>query len=170
MTRLNYSFVPLPCAVVDEILPRLKDTELRILLVVLRQTLGQRDRQGRVKTRDWLTHQQLCRRTGRASEAVSAAVDSLIRSGLITITNEKRDELISPSERRRVRTRLFFQGGPVIRNLMPTSTAKAKITTEDKISFSSPFRKTEVTVSLSEEAKRRIERSRKQIQERLKRL
>ena len=39
----------------------------------------------RRKERDWLTQSQLMRRTGRASGAVSRAVDALVRGGLIDV-------------------------------------------------------------------------------------
>jgi hypothetical protein len=55
------------CRMVDDLLPGSKDTELRLLLVVLRQTLL------RNKRFDWLASRQLKERTGRAGEAVSAA-------------------------------------------------------------------------------------------------
>lgn len=67
--------VPVPNYVFDELLPGLGDTELRLLLVVLRGTLGYREPDGaggwRPKQRDWISHGQLLRRTGRGSEAIS---------------------------------------------------------------------------------------------------
>ena len=110
------SWHPVPVRLVDTVMPRLKDTELRVLLVVLRQTWGWRTdrtsvykdeagtqannsdqltsrqtskhqftRHQPTKRRDWLSHSQLCRRTGRGSDAVSAAVASLTASGLIIV-------------------------------------------------------------------------------------
>ena len=75
---MSASEVSIPSAILDRWMPKLKDTELRVLLLVARQTIG---RSG--KEVDWLAHSQLRKRTGRASEAVSAAVDSLIQKGLL---------------------------------------------------------------------------------------
>lgn len=72
-----------PNCLLDELLPDLRDTELRVLLVVCRQTVGRADRDGRRRRSDWISQRQLMRRTGRASAAVSRAVDSLVRKGLL---------------------------------------------------------------------------------------
>lgn len=56
---------PVPVALIDRVMPTLRDTELRVLLVVVRQTLGWqvgKDPYLR-KERDWLTQSQLMRRT-----------------------------------------------------------------------------------------------------------
>ena len=111
------SWYPVPVRLVDEVMPRLKDTELRILLVVLRQTAGWRsDRtetgsNRHTKRRDWLSHSQLCRRTGRGSGAVSAAIASLTVSGLIVVEDAAGMALATPEERQRCLGRLYFRPG-----------------------------------------------------------
>jgi len=102
------SAVILLCRVVDHLLPDLKDTELRLLLVVLRQTLL------RGKHFDWLASRQLKERTGRASEAVSAAVDALVNRGLLEVRNGGGRLLTTTHERRREHGRLYFGLGPVL--------------------------------------------------------
>ena len=138
---------PVPVRLVDDVMPHLKDTELRVLLVVLRQTWGWRvdrtsaskagagtqrrtsgqptSKQGgkhefskhqftkhqATKRRDWLSHRQLCRRTGRGSDAVSAAVASLTASGLIIVEDAGGKPLRTPDERRRCLGRLYFRPG-----------------------------------------------------------
>jgi len=114
-------------------MPRLRDTELRVLLVVLRQTWGWKadgwrshggesgntdtgNRQATndkkpTKRRDWLSHRQLCRRTGRGSEAVSGAVASLTASGLIIVEDASGRPLRTPEERRRCLGRLYYRPG-----------------------------------------------------------
>ena len=136
------SWHPVPVRLVDTVMPRLKDTELRVLLVVLRQTWGWRmdrtsvhkdgagtqgctseqptskkagkhqlNKHQPTKRRDWLSHSQLCRRTGRGSEAVSAAVASLTASGLIIVEDASGKPLATPEERRRCLSRLYFRPG-----------------------------------------------------------
>lgn len=98
--------VPIPLWIIDQVLPTLRDTELRVLMIVLRQTAN--------KERDWLSSRQLHQRTGRSSAAVSGAIDTLVRRGLITVTAQSGSILDMPSERRRCRHRLWFQRGPAI--------------------------------------------------------
>ncbi len=123
---------PVPVRLVDAVMPHLRDTELRVMLVVLRQTWGWKkdrtnidktdaDKQARThkqlthkqptKRRDWLSHRQLCRRTGRGSDAVSAAVASLTASGLIIVEDASGKPLMTPEERRRCLGRLYFRSG-----------------------------------------------------------
>lgn len=62
-------------------MPTLRDTELRVLLVVLRSTVGW-NREGVAVS---LTYRTLVRRTGRQSEAIAAALRSLEAKGLVHI-------------------------------------------------------------------------------------
>jgi hypothetical protein len=98
-------------------MPQLKDTELRVLLVVLRQTWGWKaDRSGvdgSHKRRDWLSHRQLCRRTGRGSDAVSGAVASLTAAGHIVVEDASANPLPTPEARRRHLGRLYFRPGEI---------------------------------------------------------
>lgn len=113
--RSGASWHPLPVRLVDEVMPTLKDTELRVLLVILRATWGWRanriDGDGKHKRRDWLSHSQLRRRTGRGSDAVSGAVASLTAAGLIVVEDAGGSPLATPEERRRILGRLYFRLG-----------------------------------------------------------
>lgn len=69
----------LPNILVDKLLPDLKDTELRILLVLIRSTIGwQSNRRAIV-----LSYRTLQAKTGRRSEAIANALHGLERRGLI---------------------------------------------------------------------------------------
>lgn len=102
---------PVPTALIDRAMPILRDTELRVLLVVVRQTLGWQVGKDpyRRKERDWLTQSQLMRRTGRASGAVARAVDALIRYGLIDVLDQAENRLTTAAERRRCLGRLYYR-------------------------------------------------------------
>lgn len=154
MSRISYRFVPLPLFVVDEIMPGLRDTEWRILVVVLRQTLTN----GSDKAA-WLSHSELCARTGRASEAVSGAIDALVRARLLEVVNEWGVLRGSGSERRRERGRLYYRIG--IR-LSASIYRKPKIIEDKYINIYSHFRKSE----LSSEQRDRIEEAKRKINER----
>lgn len=102
---------PVPTALIDKVMPKLRDTELRVLLVVVRQTLGWQVGKDPLlrKERDWLTQSQLMRRTGRASGAVAHAVDALVRLDLIDVLDVKGRPLHTPAERRRHLGRLYYR-------------------------------------------------------------
>ncbi len=102
---------PVPVALIDRVMPTLRDTELRVLLVVVRQTLGWQVGKDPLvrKERDWLTQSQLMRRTGRASGAVARAVDGLVRRGLIDVLDGAERLLMTPAERRRCLGRLYYR-------------------------------------------------------------
>ena len=112
----------MPNDLLDRVMPALRDTELRVLLVVVRQTLGWQSgtNPARRKERDWLTQSQLMRRTGRASGAVSHAVDALVQAGLIIVTDRAGMPVKAPDERRRHLGHLYYQlgsGGESVDNL-----------------------------------------------------
>jgi DNA-binding MarR family transcriptional regulator len=102
---------PVPNALLDGVMPALGDAELRVLLVVVRQTLGWQDGADwrTRKERDWLTQSQLMRRTGRGNQAVSRAVDALVRRGLIEVQDAAGAPRRTPAERRRCRGRLYYR-------------------------------------------------------------
>jgi len=96
--------VSLPVLFVDDVMPTLKDTELRVLLSVLRQTHVA----GRERASAWITSGELRRRTGRASEAVSAAIGSLSSQGLLSVAGESGGRLVTASERHCAIGRRFY--------------------------------------------------------------
>lgn len=111
MTKKPFSLTnatPVPNLVIDDLMPRLRDTEFRLLLVVLRQTWGWH------KERDWLTHSQLKRRTGRSSAALSKAISVLVRANLILVRNRSGEILETATERRREQASLYFSLHPVL--------------------------------------------------------
>lgn len=100
---------PVPNEILDRLLPNLKDTELRVLLIVCRATLGRRDSlTGKRRRRDWLSHAQLTRRTGRSGAAVSRALSSLVGAGFLRAETEEGKELPTARERRAHRGRIYL--------------------------------------------------------------
>lgn len=92
-----------PNLLFDRLLPTLRDTELRVLLVILRQTTGWQ-REGTVVA---LSYRQLVRRTGRQSAAVSRALRRLERLGAIHIEDASmqyplRKRMLKPLQKRSV--------------------------------------------------------------------
>jgi len=98
----------IPNAVIDQLMPTLKDVEFRVLMVIIRQTFGwiADEKTGRRKERDWISHYQLMKKTGRASTSISKAVDSLCKSCLILAYNSDQEELGTAHKRK-------FNFGPI---------------------------------------------------------
>ena len=107
----SLSHVAIPVSLIDDAMPGLKDTELRVLLVVLRQTAARVGADGSPRDRDWLSKSQLVARTGRGGDAVSSAVGGLERNSWIVVTDERGNALSSAASRRGA-LRLFFAAGP----------------------------------------------------------
>lgn len=107
----------LPHFFLSDLMPSLKDTEFKVLLVVFSRTLGfVADNGVSRKTRAWLTHNFLKAKTGRSTQAVVSAVDALIRQNLILVHLEDGTLVLTPSERRRARSKLFYSLSPYLLN------------------------------------------------------
>ncbi|MCX6378050.1 MAG: replication protein [Armatimonadetes bacterium] len=100
---------PFPNYLIDEEMPRLSDTEWRIVCVLARQTLGWKGEEGRRKARDWLTHSQLKERTGRESAAVCRAIQSLLDKRLIVVEDSDGKPLLTAQQRQFKMGRLYFR-------------------------------------------------------------
>lgn len=107
-SELIEPFTAFPNVLLDCLMPTLRDTEWRLLCVVVRQTIGWREKGGKRKSRDWLTQRQLMTRTGRNSAALSAALDTLVRRRLVDAWDEAGGLLLTPQERRRCQGRIYF--------------------------------------------------------------
>lgn len=110
--NIRYS-THIPNILFDKLLPRLTLAELKLLLIIYRQTNGWIDREtGKRKTRDWITHQQFMTRTGLTRQTISSTLDTLVQQGLISITGLGYKELNTGTERRG-KTKLFYAVNPL---------------------------------------------------------
>lgn len=85
---LQAGWTKTPNRLLDQLLPTLRDTELRVLLVLLRHTVGW-NRPDRVVT---MPYGLLISRTGRQSEAISKALRSLERRRPNSLSDRVSDE------------------------------------------------------------------------------
>src|SRR5437870_12428457 len=107
---MKAGFTALPNWLIDEIMSNIRDTEWRMLCVIVRQTIGWRaDGPTGRRQSDWLTQRQLKRRTGRESEALCKAIDALVRNGLIEVRSADGRVLNTPADRRRYAGRQCFR-------------------------------------------------------------
>lgn len=105
---------PYPNFLLDRVMPRLTDTQWRLLSVIVRQTFGWDGGDGTRKKTDWLSHAQLKRKTGRSSAALSLAIATLVRACLIVVQDSRGGELGTPALRRRAHSPLTFAVNPQI--------------------------------------------------------
>ncbi len=109
MDKIIPNTTQVPNLILDELMPRLKDVELRVLLVVVRQTLGWIEdyETGRRKEKDWISRGQLMYKTGRGHTAITNAVEKLVRSGIVEAYDATGKLLESP--RSRAGNKIFYR-------------------------------------------------------------
>lgn len=112
---------PLPNRIINGWLPKLSGSQLKVLLIVVRQTLGWLEDQntGRRKEKDWITSRQLCKKTGLSPQSVTDAIAFLVKNSLIEVLDEEGNKLETRKERQRVgRThkKLFYRLATSLKN------------------------------------------------------
>jgi len=101
---------PVPNVLFDTYLKELKSAELKVLLVIIRQTLGWADSRAALgrKERDWISGGQLQAITGSSRRAISYAIEVLVEKKLIEVLDEAGNLLAEP-ELRKGKQRLYFR-------------------------------------------------------------
>lgn len=99
---------------------KMKDTELRITLIVARKTLGwiENLETGMRKEEDWISHSQLTKLTGRSSRALSTAIENCIKYKWIEARNEQGE--ILDTKQKRVGKRIFYRLGKIFLDKIET--------------------------------------------------
>jgi hypothetical protein len=99
---------PIPNWVLDKALKKLSETELKILLVIIRSTLGWYDpKTKKRKSRDWLSNAQLSERSGLSERSITIGIKSLLEKQLIDVTDEV-GNLLKTADQRRFARRIFY--------------------------------------------------------------
>jgi hypothetical protein len=103
---------PVPNVVLDIHLKDLKLAEIKVLLIVIRQTLGWKDTStlSERKEIDWLSTNFLATKTGCSKRAINDAISVLSNKKLIE-TYSRNNELLDTPEKRRGHQKLFFSLG-----------------------------------------------------------
>ena len=93
---------PVPNIIFDRYLKDLNLAELKVLLVVIRQTLGWADRRGMYgrKETDWISGSQLREKTGSSKRAITSAIDCLVRKRLIEVHDDRGNSFDISNERK----------------------------------------------------------------------
>ncbi len=76
--------------------------ELKVLLVIIRQTLGWK------KNCDWISGRQMMEKTGCSNRAINLAIDSLVKRKVIAVQDDGGNLLREPSQRRG-KPRMYFR-------------------------------------------------------------
>lgn len=98
---MKFQHTQIPNTLFDTYLPQLKESELKILLVVMRQTYGWIDtKTGNRKTRDRISRTQFMQKTGLSCKIVSKAIKSLAGKELLIITDQTGNLLHNAEERK----------------------------------------------------------------------
>jgi len=106
---------PVPNVLFDYYLKELKLAELKILLVIIRQTSGWRDNytKSKRKERDWISGSQLVLKTGSSMRAINEAIQVLVQKKLIDVLSFSGEVLDAP-EKRRGQQKLFYRSASAI--------------------------------------------------------
>lgn len=83
-----------PNEILDTFLPVLKEAELKLLLVIIRQTFGWR------KKKDRISHSQLIQKTGLAKRTITEGLTSLCEKDIIQVTDFEHNVLKKSLERK----------------------------------------------------------------------
>jgi len=98
-----------PNILFDHLLKRLTNSELKILLTVIRKTVGQIDPNDSAKRmeRAWISQKLFMLCCNLSGRAVSNAVSSLVSQNLLEVTNKK-GTILSAKSQRRGASRLYY--------------------------------------------------------------
>lgn len=123
-----------PNAIFDLHLPFLTHAELKITLVIIRQTFGWICKNtGKRKTRDRLSLLQFQRKTGLSRRIITKTIQSLYRKDLIRITDFKGNELKQSQDRKGKKSLFFSLNLPV--QLQTKTSAHAVISPAHLVSY-----------------------------------
>lgn len=97
---------PVPNNFFDEQMKNLSSVAIRGYLKICRNTNGWRDKNGKMKQRDWISHSQFSE-VGISSRSVTKAVNELLSKNMIVVSDERGRLLNNPNARRFAR-RIFY--------------------------------------------------------------
>ena len=112
-----YRSTQVPNEIFDQQLPYLNQAQLKVLLVVIRQTLGWIDPKTKQRKRkDWISISFFSKRTRLTHKSVSMAISELVYKELIVALDTNERELRHPKDRRG-KKRIYYAYAPHFRAL-----------------------------------------------------
>jgi len=120
---------PTPNELYNGEMKKMKDTELRVVLIVTRATLGWviDKKTGMRKIEDWISHSQLIKKSGRGGKAISRAVDNCVKRGWIETRTGEGKLLKTAKERKMHGRKIYYRLGKVFLNRVNTIAKKTKV-------------------------------------------
>lgn len=136
-----------PNIIFNGLMKKMTDTELRVVLMVVRATFGwiEDKETGMRKEEDWISHYQLKAKTGRQSGALSKAIDGCIKKDWIE-ARDKEGNLLDTKGKRKGKN-IFYRIGKKI--LITTSSENKEV----KVSTSSETANAKTANAESEDTK-----------------
>lgn len=107
---MNTPTTPVPNALFDVHLKDLKLAEIKVLLIIIRQTLGWEDKRTKSERKeiDWISNSQLALKTGCSQRAINEAIQALVQKKLIAVLSFQ-GEILDTPEKRRGQQKLFYR-------------------------------------------------------------
>ena len=113
----HYRSTQVPNEIFDQQLPYLNQAQLKVLLVVIRQTLGWIDPKTKQRKRkDWISIPFFSKKTGLTHKSISIAISELVYKELIVALDTHESELRHPKDRRG-KKRIYYAYAPHFRAL-----------------------------------------------------
>ena len=103
--KLNNT-TPVPNIFFDEQIGNLSGSAVRVYLKIVRNLLGWRDEQGRVKERDWISHSQF-EKTGLSNRSVTNGIQELLEQKRIKVSDYLGNDLSDPNKRKNAK-RVYY--------------------------------------------------------------
>jgi hypothetical protein len=97
---MNYKSTTMIPNAVFENLHTLSEKELKVLLIILRQTIGWVTKDGKRKSRDWISHRYFIIKTGLSRKSITQAISLLIKKGLVRAETTSYQKLEKSNERK----------------------------------------------------------------------
>jgi hypothetical protein len=110
---MQVNFTKVPNILFDQLLNDLTYSELKIILVIIRQTNGYVDKQNKRKLRDRITYNQFKTKTGLSRRAIGGTIKGLNEKRLVEITDRGGNSVNTPNDRRG-NSFLFYSFIPLI--------------------------------------------------------
>jgi hypothetical protein len=99
----------------DQLLPTLTEAEIKLLLVIIRQTYGWIDpRTGKRKQRDRISRKQFVVKTGLCKRVISTALQSLVTKGIISITCQLGNSIPNSLKRKGIKLYYSLELGQIL--------------------------------------------------------
>ena len=106
---MNHYFTPTPNILFDKHLPHLSESEVKVLLAIIRQTYGwQMPHSKERRKRAWISSSLFRKMTGLSERSISLAVSNLVSNKQIIVTNQSGWRLNTPASRMG-QDKLFFE-------------------------------------------------------------